>query len=112
MVNSDMASVVHKSWSFCVSTCHMPCRLVFSSCLNMWFFSFTPKMVNSWKSSISTVTAAATMNQALGVLPMPLVIGSQPIMMANIPMLAQILAKAPIFSLTFCSTVSEGSIDQ
>ena len=108
-----MARVVHSSWSFLVRTSHIPRRVVFSSSRrNISLRSFTPKRVNSWNSSIKIVTASATVNHALGVLPSPEVIGSHPTMMANIPILAQIRAKAPIFSRVFCSTEREGSMDQ
>ena len=40
------------------------------------------------------------------------VTGSQATMMANMPTLAQMRAKAPMFSRFFWSMVSEGSIDQ
>ena len=61
---------------------------------------------------MATVTATATMNQPCGVLPMAEVTGSQATMMANMPTLAQMRAKAPMFSRFFWSMVSEGSIDQ
>ena len=96
-----------------VRTSHMPRRVVFSSSRrNISLRSLTPNSVKSWNSSMRMVTASATVNHALGVLPIPEVMGSQPTMMENIPILAQMRAKAPIFSRVFCSTEREGSMDQ
>ena len=100
-MNRAIESVVHMSWSFLKSTENICRRLVPSSCLKRVRSSFTPKSVKHWKPSIATVTATATMNQPLGVLPSAPVTGSQATMMANMPTFAHILANAPMFSRFF-----------
>ena len=109
-----MASVTHSNWSLrritenssrsgVDSVVAATCSRVMSS-------------VSDWKASMITTSARATTNHAFCVDPsasdsMP-VTGTRPTATENRPTLAQIRATTAIFSRSFWSWVSEGSIDQ
>ena len=90
----------------------------FNGVLSRWAatFSLVKISVSDWKASMMTTRATASANQAERASPSSsvsqAVMGTSATTIAKRPMLAQIRATTPIFSRSFCSCVSEGSIDQ